>query len=178
MIGERRPTRPNGQAQPRVTVLWAAVRAVCVREVAIRRPELECRDHAGAELCRAARGSAAQLHADKSHGTRSTATGRSPPLPGLGMGRRADRAVKYRVRGAHRLYTLGYEARILAEFLDRLAQAGVSRLVDVRESPRSRRPGFSKTKLRKRRPRNSPQREQQRLHRRDERPALPPHPGT
>lgn len=45
------------------------------------------------------------------------------------------------------LYTLGYEGRSLREFLDRLAQAGVSRLVDVRELPLSRRPGFSKTKL-------------------------------
>ncbi len=45
------------------------------------------------------------------------------------------------------LYTLGYEGLSLAEFFDRLAQAGVSRLVDVRELPLSRRPGFSKTKL-------------------------------
>jgi uncharacterized protein (DUF488 family) len=45
------------------------------------------------------------------------------------------------------LYTVGYEGRSLPEFLDRLAQAGVSRLVDVRELPLSRRPGFSKTKL-------------------------------
>ncbi len=44
------------------------------------------------------------------------------------------------------LYTLGYEGLSLAEFFDRLAQAGVSRLVDVRELPLSRRPGFSKTK--------------------------------
>jgi uncharacterized protein (DUF488 family) len=46
-----------------------------------------------------------------------------------------------------RLYTLGYEGLSLAEFLNRLARAGVSRLVDVRELPLSRRPGFSKTKL-------------------------------
>jgi uncharacterized protein (DUF488 family) len=45
------------------------------------------------------------------------------------------------------LYTVGYEGLSLVEFLDRLAQAGVSRLVDVRELPLSRRPGFSKTKL-------------------------------
>jgi uncharacterized protein (DUF488 family) len=45
------------------------------------------------------------------------------------------------------LYTVGYEGLSLPEFLDRLAQAGVSRLVDVRELPLSRRRGFSKTKL-------------------------------
>ena len=45
------------------------------------------------------------------------------------------------------LYTVGYEGLSLPEFLDRLVQAGISRLVDVRELPLSRRPGFSKTKL-------------------------------
>lgn len=46
------------------------------------------------------------------------------------------------------LYTVGYEGLSLPDFLDRLAGAGVARLVDVRELPLSRRPGFSKTKLR------------------------------
>ncbi len=45
------------------------------------------------------------------------------------------------------LYTVGYEGLSLPHFLDRLAQANVSRLIDVRELPLSRRPGFSKTKL-------------------------------
>jgi uncharacterized protein (DUF488 family) len=46
------------------------------------------------------------------------------------------------------LYTAGYEGRAIDEFLDALAQAGVERLVDVRELPLSRRRGFSKTALR------------------------------
>ena len=45
------------------------------------------------------------------------------------------------------LHTVGYEGLTLPAFLDLLAQAGVARLVDVRELPLSRRPGFSKTKL-------------------------------
>jgi uncharacterized protein (DUF488 family) len=46
------------------------------------------------------------------------------------------------------LYTAGYEGRAIDEFLDALVQAGVGRLVDVRELPLSRRRGFSKTALR------------------------------
>lgn len=45
------------------------------------------------------------------------------------------------------LYTAGYEGREIGELLDTLVQAGVERLVDVRELPLSRRPGFSKTAL-------------------------------
>jgi uncharacterized protein (DUF488 family) len=48
---------------------------------------------------------------------------------------------------AFELYTVGYEGRELPEFLDKLAGAGVSHLVDVRELPLSRRRGFSKTSL-------------------------------
>lgn len=45
------------------------------------------------------------------------------------------------------LLTVGYEGRDLATFLDQLEDAGVARLVDVRELPLSRRKGFSKTAL-------------------------------
>ncbi len=45
------------------------------------------------------------------------------------------------------LFTIGYEGRSIAEVLDALAHADVRRLVDVRELPLSRRPGFSKTSL-------------------------------
>lgn len=46
-----------------------------------------------------------------------------------------------------RLHTIGYEGRTVAEFLDELAQAGVRRLIDVRELPLSRKRGFSKRAL-------------------------------
>jgi uncharacterized protein (DUF488 family) len=45
------------------------------------------------------------------------------------------------------LYTVGYQGRALPEFLHELTRAGVSRLIDVRELPLSRRRGFSKTSL-------------------------------
>jgi uncharacterized protein (DUF488 family) len=46
-----------------------------------------------------------------------------------------------------RLYTIGYEKAVLAEFVARLRQAGVARVIDVRDRPLSRRPGFSKRTL-------------------------------
>jgi uncharacterized protein (DUF488 family) len=45
------------------------------------------------------------------------------------------------------LYTVGYEGRNLDELLDALVAAGVTRLVDVRELPLSRKRGLSKTAL-------------------------------
>ena len=45
------------------------------------------------------------------------------------------------------LFTIGYEGKTLAEFLDELAAAGVAQLIDVRAVAASRRPGFSKTAL-------------------------------
>jgi len=45
------------------------------------------------------------------------------------------------------LFTIGYEARTQAEFLDVLTSAGVTRIIDVRAVAASRRPGFSKTSL-------------------------------
>jgi uncharacterized protein (DUF488 family) len=47
----------------------------------------------------------------------------------------------------HRLFTIGYEGKTQAEFLDELAEAGVELLIDVRAVASSRRPGFSKTAL-------------------------------
>jgi uncharacterized protein (DUF488 family) len=46
-----------------------------------------------------------------------------------------------------RIFTIGYEATTVAEFLAALQQAGVQRVIDVRALPLSRRPGFSKTPL-------------------------------
>ena len=47
-----------------------------------------------------------------------------------------------------RIFTIGYEATTVGEFLDALRSAGVERVIDVRAVPNSRRPGFSKTPLR------------------------------
>ncbi|MFL6722891.1 MAG: DUF488 family protein [Sphingomicrobium sp.] len=46
-----------------------------------------------------------------------------------------------------RIFTIGYEATTMAEFLAALKAAGVERVIDVRALPLSRRPGFSKTPL-------------------------------
>jgi uncharacterized protein (DUF488 family) len=45
------------------------------------------------------------------------------------------------------LFTIGYQGSTLSEFVERLRAAGVERVVDVRELPLSRRPGFSKSQL-------------------------------
>ena len=47
-----------------------------------------------------------------------------------------------------KLFTIGYEATTMGEFLDALTTVGVERVIDVRAVPNSRRPGFSKTPLR------------------------------
>jgi uncharacterized protein (DUF488 family) len=46
-----------------------------------------------------------------------------------------------------KIYTIGYEATTVGEFIAALRQAGVKRVIDVRAIPNSRRPGFSKTPL-------------------------------
>ena len=46
-----------------------------------------------------------------------------------------------------RIFTIGYEATTMAEFLTALKGAGVERVIDVRALPLSRRPGFSKSPL-------------------------------
>jgi uncharacterized protein (DUF488 family) len=45
------------------------------------------------------------------------------------------------------LYTIGYEKALLKDVLGALAEAGVATLIDVRDRPISRRPGFSKRQL-------------------------------
>ena len=47
-----------------------------------------------------------------------------------------------------RIFTIGYEATTMAEFIASLKVAGVERVIDVRALPLSRRPGFSKSPLR------------------------------
>lgn len=47
-----------------------------------------------------------------------------------------------------RLFTIGYEGRDPAELIAILAASRVTRVIDVRALPLSRRPGFSKTPLR------------------------------
>lgn len=42
---------------------------------------------------------------------------------------------------------VGYEGRVIGDFVSELTAAGVTVLVDVRELPLSRKPGFSKTAL-------------------------------
>lgn len=46
-----------------------------------------------------------------------------------------------------RIFTIGYEAATVADFLEALKGAGVERVIDVRALPLSRRPGFSKSPL-------------------------------
>ena len=46
-----------------------------------------------------------------------------------------------------KIYTIGYEAVTMAEFVAALQAAGVQRVIDVRALPLSRRPGFSKSSL-------------------------------
>jgi uncharacterized protein (DUF488 family) len=45
------------------------------------------------------------------------------------------------------LYTIGYEKALLKDVVATLAAAGVATLLDVRDRPISRRPGFSKRQL-------------------------------
>lgn len=46
------------------------------------------------------------------------------------------------------VFTIGYEATTMDDFLATLKRAGVRQLIDIRALPLSRRPGFSKTPLR------------------------------
>src|SRR5208283_920819 len=45
------------------------------------------------------------------------------------------------------LYTIGYEGRDIDGFISRLKEFGITRLIDVREIPLSRKRGFSKSAL-------------------------------
>ncbi|GAA0732336.1 uncharacterized protein (DUF488 family) [Sphingomonas japonica] len=46
-----------------------------------------------------------------------------------------------------KIFTIGYEGATVDEVIAALGAAGVKRLIDVRQLPLSRRPGFSKTSL-------------------------------
>ena len=46
-----------------------------------------------------------------------------------------------------RIFTIGYEATTMDEFIAALRRAGVERVIDIRAVPLSRRPGFSKNIL-------------------------------
>jgi uncharacterized protein (DUF488 family) len=46
-----------------------------------------------------------------------------------------------------KVFTIGYEGATVGSFLAALERAGVRRVIDVRQLPLSRRPGFSKTAL-------------------------------
>jgi uncharacterized protein (DUF488 family) len=46
-----------------------------------------------------------------------------------------------------KIFTIGYEATTVGDFIAALQAAGVERVIDVRALPLSRRPGFSKTAL-------------------------------
>ena len=48
---------------------------------------------------------------------------------------------------ARTLYTIGYEKALLKDVIAALVAAGVATLLDVRDRPISRRPGFSKRQL-------------------------------
>jgi len=45
------------------------------------------------------------------------------------------------------IFTIGYEGATVGEVIDALERAGVEQLIDVRQLPLSRRPGFSKRSL-------------------------------
>jgi uncharacterized protein (DUF488 family) len=45
------------------------------------------------------------------------------------------------------LYTVGYEGRSIGEFVELLKSHGVEHLVDIRDAPISRKPGFAKAAL-------------------------------
>ena len=47
----------------------------------------------------------------------------------------------------NKIYTLGYEGANVVDFIATLKRAGISLLLDVRQLPQSRRPGFSKRVL-------------------------------
>src|SRR5271165_2611709 len=52
-----------------------------------------------------------------------------------------------RITGMRTLYSIGYEKTLVGDLIATMAAAGVAVLVDVRDRPISRRPGFSKRQL-------------------------------
>lgn len=51
---------------------------------------------------------------------------------------------------SEKLFTIGYEGRDIDEFVSLLKDNGITRLIDVREIPLSRKKGFSKSSLKDR----------------------------
>ena len=45
------------------------------------------------------------------------------------------------------IYTIGYEGATVDEVIGALSRVGVEQVIDVRQLPLSRRPGFSKSSL-------------------------------
>ncbi len=45
------------------------------------------------------------------------------------------------------LYTIGYEGSLIDDFIDTLIDVGIEHVIDVRDVPLSRKPGFSKSTL-------------------------------
>ena len=58
-----------------------------------------------------------------------------------------ERRKKKRPVAEKAIYTAGYEGRTVDEFLNLLMESGISRLIDVRSNPISRRYGFHKSTL-------------------------------
>lgn len=56
---------------------------------------------------------------------------------------------KIEKKSRHILYSIGYEGKSLDMFIKMLKKNGVEHLIDVREIPQSRKPGFSKNTLKK-----------------------------
>ncbi|TDH63391.1 DUF488 domain-containing protein [Dankookia rubra] len=65
------------------------------------------------------------------------------PGPSCGPGREAAASPG----STHPLFTIGYEGTTPDRLIETLREAGVTTLVDVRELPNSRRPGFAKRAL-------------------------------
>ena len=76
------------------------------------------------------------------------AEGCSLPELASAVGISVGKAHKLAHSRLNRVDTIGYEGRDIAEFIEVLATAGVTLLVDVRENAVSRARGFSKNKLR------------------------------
>lgn len=56
----------------------------------------------------------------------------------------------FRYMKTYEIFTIGYEGRNIDEFVSRLKDFNVTRLIDVREIPLSRKKGFSKSTLKER----------------------------
>ena len=63
--------------------------------------------------------------------------------------RMSDQAAAGTLMNAVRIFTIGYEGITVSEFVSALQKAGVERVIDVRALALSRRPGFSKSSLRR-----------------------------